>query len=194
MQNNLNLFNAAVEEYRAKLQMLIEEASQNKDAEVAEYTLKLRLYEAELSGYAQQINGEVSAATLQLNEYKTKAEVELQHALNVYNAEALEYRSEVEMAMELARQTKDADVAEYRMLLELYQAKIATYREEVQKDVREFRDRMEAISMQHMQKMRELEFLKREYNQALFLTIGITQPGISTGGEPVEERRQQDDN
>jgi hypothetical protein len=88
---------------------------------------------------------------------------------------------------ELKVRVEIAKIEAYRAQIAAISEKWATYRMQIQARIDEFSAKLAKTSAVHTQMLRELETLKREYNQILYLAIGVTQPGVSTGGEPVND-------
>jgi hypothetical protein len=124
----------------------------------------------------------------------TRAEVEtilsrlngarLQAEVAIANLDAAKTRLGLE---ELKVRVEIAKIEAYRAQITAISEKWQTYRMQIQARIDEFSAKLAKSNAQHSQMLSELELMKREYNQILYLAIGVTQPGISTSGEPVND-------
>jgi hypothetical protein len=124
----------------------------------------------------------------------TRAEVEtilsrlngarLQAEVAIANLDAAKTRLGLE---ELKVRVEIAKIDAYRAQIAAISEKWQTYRMQIQARIDEFSAKLAKSNAQHSRMLSELELMKREYNQILYLAIGVTQPGVSISGEPVND-------
>jgi hypothetical protein len=124
------------------------------------------------------ISAKVDTILSRLNGARLQAEVAI---ANLDAAKTRMGYEELKIRAEIAK--LDAYRAEIAAIGEQWQ----TYRIQIQARIDEFGAKLAKKNTEFSQMARELELLKREYNQALYLAIGVTQPGISTSGEPIDD-------
>lgn len=124
------------------------------------------------------IQAEVETILSRLNGARLQAEVAI---ANLDAAKARLGLEEMKVRVEIAK--IDAYRAQITAISEQWQ----TYRMQIQARIDEFSAKLAKNNTEHSQKVQQIELLKREYNQALYLAIGVTQPGVSVSGEPINE-------
>lgn len=121
---------------------------------------------------------EVETILSRLNGARLQAEVA------IANLDAAKTRLGLE---ELKVRVEIAKIDAYRAQIAAISEQWQTYRIQIQARIDEFSAKLAKENATHSFMFRSLEALKREYNQILYLAIGVTQPGISTSGEPINE-------
>ena len=141
MQDKLNVFNDAMAEYQAELQISV----QNAQLSNQEDTRKVQKFQAEISSYQAQVNKDVHeyqqnlAGDLQVWQAERQTDLQkygtdIQNELNEFNKENVEYQASIQ---EKKQEASLADADEARKL-QKYQAEISSYQAEVNATIQEW--------------------------------------------------------
>ena len=130
MQNELNVFNKESAEYQAELQISIQNAQFDNEAEAN----KLQVFSAALQRYQAKVQEIITGNQAQIASWESeqglklqKNQSDLQNALNVFNKESAVYQAELQVAIQNAQYDNETEANKLQTFsadLQKYQAKV----------------------------------------------------------------------
>ena len=177
MQNQLNIFNDANVEYQATIQEKMKEADLTLQASIQDYTLELQRYQAvvndEVQEYQQNLAGDLQVwqaeRTTDLQKYTT----DIQNELNEFNKENAAYQAQLQVSIQNA-QLENQDE---QFKIQKYQADYAGYTAEVNEQVQEYTQNLQADGIGYQWLQDQYNRLKAEYDAAFMIAAPKQQQG-----------------
>tara|TARA_Y100000310_G_scaffold21882_1_gene21102 strand:- start:99 stop:1598 length:1500 start_codon:yes stop_codon:yes gene_type:complete len=163
MQNQLNIFNDANVEYQAILQKDLKDAEfdNQEDARL------LQKYQADLAVYQADVSAEVQEYTQKLQYGMQTYQADIQQELNEFNKENAEYQAQLQISLKNA----DFDNQEDARKVQKYQAEQASYAAEVNSQVQEYTQNLQADGTGYQWLQDQYTRLKAEYDAAFMMAV-----------------------
>ena len=158
MQDELNEFNQENIEYQAILQKDFKDAEfdNQEDARL------LQKYQGDLAVYQADVGAEVQEYTQNLQRGLQQYQSDIQQELNEFNEENAEYQAQLQISIKNA----DFDNQEDARKVQKYQAEQAQYAAEVNSEVQEYTQNLQADGVGYQWLQGQYAALKTEYDAA----------------------------
>ena len=161
VQDALNTFNDANVEYQAILQKNLKDA----DFDNQEDARKIQKYSAELQEYQAEVGAQVQEYTQNLQRGMQQYQTDVQQELNEFNKENAAYQVQLQISLKNA----DFDNQEDARKVQKYQAEQAQYAAEVNSEVQEYTQNLQADGMGYQWLQDQYAKLKAEYDTAFMI-------------------------